>query len=77
MLFIFWKLFNFYCNLKVDLLKSKRKLLDLTRTLTENCINGIPTENRPSRPSNLQNKGWKNFHDVFMVSALTGINFLY
>lgn len=57
-------------NFKIDMLKSKRKLLDITRILTENCLNGKAIKyNRPIRG---EMKGWKHFKEIFMVSALTG-----
>ncbi|XP_044272768.1 GTPase Era, mitochondrial [Tribolium madens] len=56
---------------KVDIIKSKRKLLDVTRQLTENCIEGAPIPgSKPFKSSEI--KGWPHFSDVFMVSALTG-----
>lgn len=59
-----------YCVKQVDVLKSKRKLLDLTRLVTENCLRGktIPGKFK----GNLENRGWPHFEEVFMVSALTG-----
>lgn len=62
--------------LQIDILKSKRKLLDLARLLTDNCINGVPVYgpklNRDPE-SNKEIRGWPYFHDIFMVSALTGL----
>ncbi|EFA08204.1 GTPase Era, mitochondrial-like Protein [Tribolium castaneum] len=56
---------------KVDIIKSKRKLLDVTRQLTENCIEGAPIPGgKPLRDK--ETRGWPHFSDVFMVSALTG-----
>ncbi|KAK9723344.1 50S ribosome-binding GTPase [Popillia japonica] len=66
---------------KVDTLKSKRKLLDITRTITENCLKGKPTAvynekmlkyNEEMSESRENKKGWPYFSEVFMVSALTG-----
>ncbi|KAG5890727.1 hypothetical protein JTB14_026033 [Gonioctena quinquepunctata] len=58
---------------KVDALKSKRKLLDLTRQVTENCINGKPIPGgKPLRNEDIENKGWPFFQEIFMVSSLTG-----
>nr|XP_023026786.1 GTPase Era, mitochondrial isoform X1 [Leptinotarsa decemlineata] len=58
---------------KVDALKSKRKLLDLTRQLTENCINGKPIPGgKPMKKEDVENKGWPFFQEIFMVSSLTG-----
>ncbi|KAL1497713.1 hypothetical protein ABEB36_008625 [Hypothenemus hampei] len=60
---------------KIDLLKSKRKLLDITRLITDNCIDGkpIPTSS-PKRGANKNKeiRGWPYFKDIFMVSALIG-----
>ncbi|KAJ3644549.1 hypothetical protein Zmor_022274 [Zophobas morio] len=56
---------------KVDIIRSKRKLLDLTRIVTENCINGKPIPG--TKPlKNKDTKGWPHFQDIFMTSALTG-----
>lgn len=58
---------------KVDIVKSKRKLLDLTRLLTENHLRGkllLGLKNKET--SNSEIKGWRHFERVFMVSALTG-----
>jgi len=58
---------------KVDLIKSKRKLLDYTRSLTENCLKNKPIASGKSMFVNdKENRGWKLFQDVFMVSSLTG-----
>ncbi|CAH1154649.1 unnamed protein product [Phaedon cochleariae] len=58
---------------KVDVLKSKRKLLELTRQITENCVNGEPIPGgKPVKPKNSDDKGWPFFQEIFMVSALTG-----
>lgn len=66
---------------KIDMLKSKRCLLDVTRTLTQNTLlpRGI------SRPKSFLNDkteflknttekvvGWPGFSDVFMISSLYG-----
>lgn len=60
-------------DLQVDILKSKRKLLDLTRQLTENCLNGKPIPGtKTKKETDSANKGWPNFQDIFMISALTG-----
>lgn len=67
---------------KIDALKSKRVLLDLTRTLTENTL--LPkgtakkhileiakklndTKTKPERAV-----GWSHFSEVFMISSITG-----
>lgn len=58
---------------KVDLIKSKRKLLDVTRLLTENCLDGkIIPYSKPIKNRNMDRKGWKHFKEIFMVSSLTG-----
>ncbi|XP_019872109.2 GTPase Era, mitochondrial [Aethina tumida] len=56
---------------KVDLLKSKRKLLDLTRLLTENCLDGKPNS-KMSTKIKTDKRGWPYFKDIFMVSSLMG-----
>lgn len=68
---------------KIDMLKSKRILLDLARTLTRGCLNGQPigsgtqkliTTTEESTQEDQDNlKGtWPNFDQVFMISALSG-----
>ncbi|CAG9773933.1 unnamed protein product [Ceutorhynchus assimilis] len=59
---------------KIDVLKSKRKLLDITRLLTDNCLAGKPIPGHSNKPKdpNHEFKGWPYFQDIFMVSALTG-----
>ncbi|GJQ73378.1 hypothetical protein Trydic_g13744 [Trypoxylus dichotomus] len=66
---------------KVDMLKSKRKLLDITRIITENCLNGKPVSvynkrmleyNEQMSETKDNKKGWPYFSQVFMISALTG-----
>ncbi|XP_031769550.1 GTPase Era, mitochondrial isoform X2 [Galleria mellonella] len=58
---------------KVDKLKSKRQLLASIRNLTNGCIAGKPI---PGTEKNSKNKkierGYDNFSDVFLVSALNG-----
>ncbi|KAB0793862.1 hypothetical protein PPYR_13482 [Photinus pyralis] len=56
---------------KVDVLKSKRKLLDIVRLLTHNSLAGKPI-GKNEEPLDIEKKGWPNFKDIFMVSALTG-----
>ncbi|KAK4874515.1 hypothetical protein RN001_013875 [Aquatica leii] len=56
---------------KVDILKSKRKLLDITRLITMNSIDGKPFGTR-SNNTKYENRGWPNFKEVFMVSSFTG-----
>ncbi|XP_017770442.1 PREDICTED: GTPase Era, mitochondrial [Nicrophorus vespilloides] len=57
---------------KIDMLKSKRKLLDITRLLTENKIRGEEIPDKGDFEMNEDSRGWPNFQDIFMVSALTG-----
>lgn len=77
MVWLFYTLVLYlFIFLQIDILKSKRKLLDLARLLTDNCIKGVPVDgpklNR-NQESNKELRGWPYFHDIFMVSALTGI----
>lgn len=61
---------------KIDMLKSKRALLDITRTLTQNTL--LPKGMRA--PKNFLNEkktaektvGWPGFSEVFMISSLHG-----
>lgn len=59
---------------KVDLLKSKRKLLDITRAVTNNHLDGkpIPNVTQKSKHEDKDLKAWPNFKEIFMVSSLTG-----
>ncbi|KAF2879015.1 hypothetical protein ILUMI_27156 [Ignelater luminosus] len=58
---------------KVDILKSKRKLLELTRLLTMNCLDGQPIMKKKLELNECDNNhGWPYFKEVFMISALTG-----
>lgn len=67
---------------KIDALKSKRVLLDLIRTLTNNTLTGIRSgrdaeRNPPATVSeetrlNKRETTWSHFSDVFLVSAITG-----
>lgn len=65
---------------KVDCLKSKRSLLDVTRALTQNTLipKGIGNPKKFMRDNKLitydkeKVTGWSGFSDVFMVSSLTG-----
>lgn len=60
--------------LKVDILKSKRKLLDITRLLTEDSLKGKSLVFKKQMDDNTNNtRGWPYFSEVFMISALTGI----
>ncbi|KAF5269607.1 hypothetical protein FQR65_LT05946 [Abscondita terminalis] len=56
---------------KVDILKSKRKLLDITRLITMNSIDGKPFGTNVHH-NKYDNRGWPNFKEVFMVSSFTG-----
>ncbi|CAH0564185.1 unnamed protein product [Brassicogethes aeneus] len=56
---------------KVDVLKSKRKLLDITRVLTENSLDGKTIPGK-FKKIETENKGWPLFKEIFMVSSLTG-----
>ena len=59
--------------LQVDLLKSKRILLELVKLLTQggmqNSINAEKLQQQGKEPDRI---GWSHFKEVFMVSALTG-----
>ncbi|VEN55914.1 unnamed protein product [Callosobruchus maculatus] len=58
---------------KVDALKSKRKLLDLARLLTDNSLDGKPMPGAKTfKREDSETKCWPFFQDIFMVSALTG-----
>ncbi|XP_037036187.1 GTPase Era, mitochondrial [Bradysia coprophila] len=66
---------------KIDCLKSKRMMLDITRTLTQNTLlpRGIKNPKLYMREQKLityedkeKKIGWPGFSDVFMVSSLTG-----
>lgn len=66
---------------KIDMLKSKRALLDITRTLTQNTLlpKGIRApksflNNQMKVEKNTAEKtvGWPGFSDVFMISSLNG-----
>lgn len=52
--------------------KSKRKLLDVARLLTEGCLNGKPYYRKKVVKEESEFRGWPNFSEIFMVSALTG-----
>lgn len=54
------------------MIKSKRKLLDLTRIITENHIEGKLTPGSKMLKPREEIRGWKYFKEVFMVSALVG-----
>ncbi|XP_043855291.1 GTPase Era, mitochondrial [Dromiciops gliroides] len=72
---------------KVDCLKQKSVLLELTATLTEGVVNGKelrvkPTspvsdpqkalaESDPKAPQGLERVGWPHFREIFMLSALS------
>uniref|UniRef100_A0A4W3IRC5 GTPase Era, mitochondrial n=1 Tax=Callorhinchus milii TaxID=7868 RepID=A0A4W3IRC5_CALMI len=56
---------------KVDLLKSKGLLLDLTIELTEGMVNGKKLKIKGNQ--HLKHKqGWPHFREVFMLSAVDG-----
>ncbi|XP_050312704.1 GTPase Era, mitochondrial [Anthonomus grandis grandis] len=59
---------------KIDLLKSKRKLLDIARILTESSIDGspVPRQGVNEECKHQEYKGWPHFKEVFMISALYG-----
>lgn len=51
-------------------MKSKRKLLDITRVVTEGRLKGVLMPNaKPEENKNV--RGWPNFSEIFMISALT------
>lgn len=58
---------------KIDAMKSKRKLLDIARLITENRLGGriIKATSNFKIPEG-EMRGWPHFQEVFMVSALTG-----
>lgn len=72
---------------KVDMLRSKRVLLDLARILTENTLKCnerhlqvwksssqkfLKEISRPVKYKIEKSAGWPNFSEIFMVSALNG-----
>ncbi|XP_066137882.1 GTPase Era, mitochondrial [Euwallacea fornicatus] len=61
---------------KIDQLKSKRKLLDITRLLTDSCIDGKPVPSpqlkRTRHYVDKDVRAWPYFSDIFMVSSLIG-----
>ncbi|KAG6446396.1 GTPase Era, mitochondrial-like [Manduca sexta] len=57
---------------KVDKLKTKRQLLVTIRNLTNGFIAGNPVPGSEKLSKNKPDKGYSNFSDVFMVSALNG-----
>lgn len=69
---------NFLVLNKIDALKSKRILLELTKTLTQNTLLPKGMRHRKNLAKiNIENKsdrivGWPSFLDVFMVSSLSG-----
>ncbi|XP_017867703.1 PREDICTED: GTPase Era, mitochondrial [Drosophila arizonae] len=64
---------------KVDALKSKRVLLDLIKTLTNDTLRSKSAIKKISLPSesvgvrlNQRETSWNHFSDVFLVSSITG-----
>lgn len=67
---------------KIDALKSKRVLLDLIKTLTNNTLTGkrsgkdadrnLPPTVAEETRLNKRDTTWSHFSDVFLVSAITG-----
>ncbi|KAH8298416.1 hypothetical protein KR044_002440 [Drosophila immigrans] len=70
---------------KIDALKSKRVLLDLIKTLTNDTLQGRRTGKKSKQgesqavetagdctPLSQRETSWSHFDDVFLVSALTG-----
>ncbi|XP_055694645.1 GTPase Era, mitochondrial isoform X2 [Lutzomyia longipalpis] len=58
---------------KIDMLRSKRILLELVDTLTMNCIEGVVQKDiKEPQKDGEKTSGWKKFSNIFMVSALTG-----
>lgn len=53
-------------------MKSKRKLLDVTKALTNNYLNGVPFGKSGSEKKETEIRTWPYFSEVFMVSALHG-----
>ncbi|XP_068630528.1 GTPase Era, mitochondrial [Battus philenor] len=57
---------------KIDKLKSKKQLLTTIRNLTNGVIAGRPMPNYGQESKNKFERGYSNFSDVFLVSALSG-----
>lgn len=53
------------------MLKTKKQLLDVIRTLTNGMIAGKPIPS-PKHVKGTPDKGFSHFSDVFIVSALNG-----
>ncbi|KAH8355023.1 hypothetical protein KR093_004027 [Drosophila rubida] len=81
------KLPSFLILNKIDALKSKRVLLDLIKTLTNDTLQGRRAGKKPNTrnaeqgaaqavetgtPLSQRETSWSHFNDVFLVSALTG-----
>ncbi|KAH8391514.1 hypothetical protein KR215_011226 [Drosophila sulfurigaster] len=77
------KLPSFLILNKIDALKSKRVLLDLIKTLTNDTLQGrgAGKKSTPREPQTVvadctplseRETSWSHFSDVFLVSALTG-----
>ncbi|XP_050669042.1 GTPase Era, mitochondrial [Leptidea sinapis] len=57
---------------KVDMLKSKKQLLDIITSLTNGVIAGNPVPHSEKPKTRIGEAGYSKFSDVFLVSALTG-----
>lgn len=63
---------------KIDQLRAKQILLDLVRKLTENTLQAQGSGknqkqiSRPIKYKTEESRGWPNFNDILMVSALNG-----
>uniref|UniRef100_A0A4W5NCR7 GTPase Era, mitochondrial n=1 Tax=Hucho hucho TaxID=62062 RepID=A0A4W5NCR7_9TELE len=57
---------------KVDLLKSKSRLLEITADLTCGVVNGRKLQVRSVIKPPWTQQGWAHFKDVFMLSAVDG-----
>lgn len=70
------KLPSFLILNKIDLIKSKRILLDIVKVLTNNSLKPrfSPRNRSQTDDSEVNTKpiGWSNFSEVFMVSSLNG-----
>lgn len=59
------------------MVKQKRKLLELTRKLTDNRLEGKLTEDNLEADGDEFDviKGWPYFKEIFMVSSLEGVQY--